>query len=961
MMLDEETVESSPSKAVLGRDSSEESSIVSRELAPSTPATPVLDLGRGGASNFSEEQKGAVVADSSEDASSTESLRANAASLSDSLSGEGSDRHSQDLASQQRRPSLLESLNGIVTYAISSIAPFHEEHPKHGESLHVAQEIGFHVENVFTTISQTIAPLPQEVENLKDQEGRHTSESQVPKGQSLSFSSDAETSATGHNLLTYENENDPSLILQRKVIDALVDTCNQDVAYAAAQAEAVDFVRGFFKLLAKDHSKYKPTDWEKLGAMLSVDPDLMWKRVIRKLESTHQKFEETFSPLHCAAAVGHKKLCERLLQFPGADVEIVDKYGRQALHIAAYHGHADICTLLTQKILEVTGKNPVGENAPVDLIGWTPAAFSMRGRRSRELAVHDRKTHGTEDEIRKQVEEAVLQREELKRSGKTTRLVRNKIQDLEKTLLTAKFGRCKDLLYAHGDHHISPKSEHQNRASEAAVALRSSPFSPFSPQRKRLYQRHSHASVKNTAAAIAGAALVSSTGRVSDSPLRTKLRSGFPLEVPPKQKSPMDESNLGQTKNTASKFEPNGLNIPVVSSETGILNVLERNEQEEMAEHAIAKSRLVVACGHYHMTGMRLTNEDEILIAVDDSDDAWGLFAVFDGHGGDFTSGYLRREFAKRFRNTIKENGGGISADEIKSALHSVALSVNDSLSNHPRMKNYYSKSSESKEGATSAKSSDSTFSSTKVTGADSKPCDGSGAVGVIAVVTLTHIVVANVGDARCLLQKRGVAAEEATTLTQDHDGRNEVERNRIIEAGGYVHPDTFNIHLKEGSKEYRQPTRAWGDFKFSSVGITCEPEFTVVKRGAEGGELLVLGCDGVFEGKGMDTGAILNQVASSAPMLALVRSEISPSMPAQTSEVTSEPVNCSSRKYSTPVKTSAMSAVSKNGLGSLKSSLAVELTKACEDVLLLGIDSGTTDNQSVCVVLLGSANLQSV
>jgi len=37
------------------------------------------------------------------------------------------------------------------------------------------------------------------------------------------------------------------------------------------------------------------------------------------------------------------------------------------------------------------------------------------------------------------------------------------------------------------------------------------------------------------------------------------------------------------------------------------------------------------------------------------------------------------------------------------------------------------------------------------------------------------------------------------------------------------------------------------------------------------------------------------------------------------------------------------------------------QLNKACEDVLLLGLDSGTTDNQSICIALLGRASMQTV
>ena len=95
--------------------------------------------------------------------------------------------------------------------------------------------------------------------------------------------------------------------------------------------------------------------------------------------------------------------------------------------------------------------------------------------------------------------------------------------------------------------------------------------------------------------------------------------------------------------------------------DSGVLNTLSRTRQEQTATEAIEKSRLVIGVGHHHMTGMRLTNEDEILVDIDHQDDAWAMFAIFDGHGGDFTAGYLRRHFAARFRAALRKQGGGLS------------------------------------------------------------------------------------------------------------------------------------------------------------------------------------------------------------------------------------------------------------------------------------------------------------
>jgi serine/threonine protein phosphatase PrpC len=923
--------------------------------------------------------------------------------------------HTSTADGRPRRPSLVESLAGIMTYVTSSIAPFHESHPSRRESLKISAEIGTHVDNVLdnvlTTITQAVAPMPGNVpiDGMHQSVGdggtdggntNSTSNNSDPSQNLFPLLGDASSSSSALGLLSADTDDEyeydtpnAALVLQRQVFDALVDTRTQDIAYEAAMSETKEFFRGFFKLLGKDHTKYTAADWEKLEAMLKVEPDLIWQRVVRDTKSTHKRFEETFAPLHCAAAVGHEALCRRLYEFAGTDISIVDKYGRQPLHIAAYYGHADMCNFLSEKILEVTGKRPVGDHAPVDVAGWTPAVYSMRGRKARKLAVHNEDTHGSEQDIQRRVSEAESERDALKQSGMKTREVREQIEGLEKNLLSAKFGRCKDLLYAHGDHHISPKSEHKTKAAAAVVALRSSPFSPFSPQRRRAQRQEGGGddARASAAVAIAGAAILTATGRVSDSPLRTRLRRGLRLQVPLPKSSPLaseaslasevatssSSSAASSASSSASSISPTAFSITQqidevvvsVSGDTGILNVLARSEQEQAAAEAIAKSCLVVGCSHHHMTGMRLTNEDEILIAADHEDDAWALFAVFDGHGGDFTAGFLRRQFAVRFRAALRQHGGGLSAEDIKSALLRTAVEVNKALQCHPRMVPYLNAatktaltSSSSSSPTSSSDSSDSRFAAGKAAGSESKPIDVSGAVGVVAVVTMTHIVVANVGDARCMLQKRGAPAEQAVTLTVDHDGMNEAEKVRITSAGGYVHPDTGCVHLKEGAKEYRQPTRAWGDFSFAPAGIICTPEFTVVERSADGLELLVLGCDGVFEGKGMDTGTIFNQVATSAPLLSVLRAE------KETVLLGVAEKNGKEEKYATPRKPTgkgaAVAAAAKTTAADItaaKPRVTDQLNKACEDVLLLGLDSGTTDNQSICIALLGRASMQTV
>jgi len=54
-----------------------------------------------------------------------------------------------------------------------------------------------------------------------------------------------------------------------------------------------------------------------------------------------------------------------------------DLQGRTALHIACKHGNKEMIQLLTEHLTKELGALPIGENAPVDLIGYTPLACAL--------------------------------------------------------------------------------------------------------------------------------------------------------------------------------------------------------------------------------------------------------------------------------------------------------------------------------------------------------------------------------------------------------------------------------------------------------------------------------------------------------------------------------------------------------------------------------------------------------
>lgn len=119
----------------------------------------------------------------------------------------------------------------------------------------------------------------------------------------------------------------------------------------------------------------------------------------------------------------------------------------------------------------------------------------------------------------------------------------------------------------------------------------------------------------------------------------------------------------------------------------------------------------------------------------------------------------------------------------------------------------------------------------------------GMGATAVSVLVRGPKIVVANTGDSRAVLSKRG----QARALTQDHKPILFEEAKRIIKAGGFVRDNRINGALNV--------SRTLGDLDFKRntelphteqmVVATPDIEYFTLE---EGDEFLILACDGIWD-----------------------------------------------------------------------------------------------------------------
>lgn len=119
------------------------------------------------------------------------------------------------------------------------------------------------------------------------------------------------------------------------------------------------------------------------------------------------------------------------------------------------------------------------------------------------------------------------------------------------------------------------------------------------------------------------------------------------------------------------------------------------------------------------------------------------------------------------------------------------------------------------------------------------------GATAIVAVLTGRVLTVANAGDSRAVLCRAGGTA---LALSIDHKPQQDVEKNRITKAGGFVNQFgrvNGNLNL----------SRSIGDLKYKQVPgipppeqiITAEPDIMQVVV-EPNDEFLILGCDGIWD-----------------------------------------------------------------------------------------------------------------
>lgn len=265
-----------------------------------------------------------------------------------------------------------------------------------------------------------------------------------------------------------------------------------------------------------------------------------------------------------------------------------------------------------------------------------------------------------------------------------------------------------------------------------------------------------------------------------------------------------------------------------------------RKAGEEDRGTGAAEGLVWACCG---MQGWRPTMEDAaLMLPFGYLGGAWrdsALFGVFDGHGGEQVARFAARTLPtalaespssdpeEAFSGAYRRIDDLLRAPSASSSLRELTLPGNPVVDN----------------------------------------ADRCGTTATCCLLRGQEIVVANAGDSRIVLCRRG----EAVDLSTDHKPELPVEEARIDKAGGYIEEEVTprgSLYRVNGELAL---SRALGDFHYKDVKlkqheqmVSCVPETRRVTWQAGVDEFLLIACDGVWET--MDSQEAVNLVRRCLP-----------------------------------------------------------------------------------------------
>ena len=198
---------------------------------------------------------------------------------------------------------------------------------------------------------------------------------------------------------------------------------------------------------------------------------------------------------------------------------------------------------------------------------------------------------------------------------------------------------------------------------------------------------------------------------------------------------------------------------------------------------------------------------------------------VCDGHGyyGHEVSGFIKENLPMNLNHALREKNLDLLKDDLSPIISKCFVEENNNLlSNHQI---------------------DSTLSGTTC---------------ISVIYTPKKLIIANIGDSRCVLGKFDKKENKyiSENLSRDHKPTIPEEAERILKVGGRIHPmrdedgefiGPLRVYMKEKEMPGLAMTRTFGDYFGSTAGTISVPEVTehILK---EEDKFIILASDGLYE-----------------------------------------------------------------------------------------------------------------
>lgn len=227
-----------------------------------------------------------------------------------------------------------------------------------------------------------------------------------------------------------------------------------------------------------------------------------------------------------------------------------------------------------------------------------------------------------------------------------------------------------------------------------------------------------------------------------------------------------------------------------------------------------------VAYASAEMQGWRNTMEDARLVNLNLPEAM--CFGVFDGHGGKEVAIFVERHFCAEL-----EKSSNYQAGRIEQSLRENFMQMDRLLLTKEAQRELTRIQKDLPESSNSNIIVDSF----------------AGCTAIVALIKGKQLYVANAGDSRCVLAEEGKAIE----MSHDHKPDLQVERSRILRAGGHVEDGRVmgNINLSRsiGDMEYKRNPALPPEEQM----ITANPDI-MTRTLSSKSNYLILACDGIWD-----------------------------------------------------------------------------------------------------------------